>query len=57
MVDNVSHSVDEILMFLGVTDNDAVELLHVGVNGVKSGCLSTGCKTTSMWRQHFNIYK
>lgn len=42
-VDHVSHGVDEILVFLGVTDNDAVELLHVGVNGVKGGCLSASC--------------
>lgn len=48
-VDHVSHSVDEILVFLGVTNNDAVELLHVGVNGFQRGHLSAACGTTSVW--------
>lgn len=42
-VDHVSHSVDEILVLLGVTDDDAVELLHVGVDGVQGGRLAAGC--------------
>lgn len=46
-VDDVSHGVDEILVFLGVADNDAVELLHVGVNGVEGGRLSTHCVTAT----------
>lgn len=46
-VDHVSDSVDEILVFLGVTDNDAVEFLHVGVNSVNSGCLPASCMTTT----------
>lgn len=45
-VDHLSHSVDEILVFLRVTDNDAMELLHVGINGFKSGCLATACRPT-----------
>lgn len=45
-VDHVSHGVDEIIVFLGVTDNDAMEPLHVGVDGFKGGCLSTSCRTT-----------
>lgn len=47
-VDHVSHSVDEIIVFLRVADDDAMEPLHVGVNGFKSGRLSTTCRTTSM---------
>lgn len=45
-VDHLSHIVDEILVFLRVTDNDAMELLHVGINGFKSGCLATACRPT-----------
>lgn len=54
-VDHVSHSVDEILVFLGAADDDAVELLHVGVNGVKRGRLPATCGTTSVRRRHLNI--
>lgn len=46
-VDHVSHSVDEILVFLWASDNDAMELLHVRVNGFKGGRLSTTCRATS----------
>lgn len=42
-VHHIPHCADEILVFLGATDNGAVELLHVRVNGVESGCLSATC--------------
>lgn len=61
-VDHVSHSVDEILVFLGVGDNDAVEPLHVGVDGVQSGGLSAACHTnkraTSAFESFYmNLYR
>lgn len=45
--DHISHSVDEILVFLRVTDDEAVELLHIGVNGVQSWCLAATCMATA----------
>ena len=45
--DHIPHGVDEIIVLLGATDNDAVKFLHVGVNGVESGRLTTNCKATT----------
>lgn len=35
-------------MVLWAANNDAVEFLHVGVNGVMSGGLSAACRTTNV---------
>lgn len=45
--DHISHCVDETLVFLWVTDDQAVELLHIGVNSVQSRCLSATCTATA----------
>lgn len=44
-VDHVPHGADEMLVVLGVTDDDAVELLHIRVDGFKGGGLSAAYKT------------
>lgn len=42
--DHVPHGVDQALVLLRAADDDAVQLLHVGVDGVQGGRLSTGCR-------------
>lgn len=46
-IDHFSHSVDETLVFLRVTDDEAVELLHVGVHRVQGRRLSATCTATA----------
>lgn len=46
-IDHIPHSIDETLVFLRVTDDEAVELLHIGINGVQSRRLSTTCMATA----------
>lgn len=46
-IDHISHSVDETLVFLRVTDDEAVQLLHIGINGVQGWCLSASCMATA----------
>lgn len=42
--DHVPHGADQALVLLRAADDDAVQLLHVGVDGVQGGRLSTGCR-------------
>lgn len=46
--DYIPHGVDQALVLLGTANDDAVQLLHVGVDGIQSGRLSAGCRG----RQH-----
>lgn len=46
-IDHIPHSIDETLVFLRVTDDEAVELLHIGINGVQSRRLSATCMATA----------
>lgn len=45
--DHIPHSIDETLVFLRVTDDEAVELLHIGINRVQSRRLSATCMATA----------
>lgn len=42
--DDIPHGVDQALVLLGAANDDAVQLLHVGVDGVQGRRLSTGCR-------------
>lgn len=50
--DYIPHGVDQALVLLRAANDDAVQLLHVGVDGVQGGRLSTGCRG----RQHKTYY-
>lgn len=58
-IDHVPHSIDETLVFLRVTDDEAVELLHIGINRVQSRRLSATCVATAQdagsRRRSFNV--
>lgn len=56
--DHVPHSIDETLVLLRVTDDEAVELLHIGINGVQSRRLSAPCMATAQdagSKRSFNV--
>lgn len=46
-VNHIPHQANEVLVLLGAGHHNTVELLHVGVDGVQAGCLSTACKNTA----------
>ena len=43
-VDHVPDRADEVVVLLGVSEDEAVEPLHVGVDGVQGGGLPTACR-------------
>lgn len=45
---HLSDSVDQALVLLGVGQNEAMQLLHVAVDGVQRGRLPTAYR----WREH-----
>lgn len=46
-IDHIPHSIDETLVLLRVTDDEAVELLHIGINRVQGRRLSAPCMATA----------
>lgn len=55
-VDHVPDGADQVLVLLWAGQDDAVKLLHVGVDGVECGRLSAACRNTGKVSQEKIIF-